>query len=441
MMPRITCRDFLCTLPVAAFLLLAPAALSVDNWPQFRGADGMGISTEKDFPAQWSETQNLKWKTALPGPGSSSPIIWGDHVFVTCYSGYGVEASAGDPAQLKRHLVGIDRKDGRILWQQAVDSVAKEDSYTGYITDHGYASHTPATDGQGIYAFFGKTGVVAFDMEGKKLWQTSVGTMSDKRRWGSAASLVLYKNLVIVNAAAEDRAIYGLDKATGKVVWKAPGAQLDLAYGTPVLAAIEGGKQELLLAVPGEIWGLNPETGKLAWFATSPLTGNVCPCVVVDKDNLYAFGGYPRTGSLAVKRQGHGDVTQTNILWSGTTGSYVGTPVLHEGYLYWLDDRGGACCLDAKTGNLVFRQDLQFRSRGKVCYAGTILANGRLYSTTRTGGTVVWAASPKYTEIARNQFASDPSDFNASPALSGGDLFLRSNKFLYCVETLAAAAK
>ena len=406
-----------------------------DNWPQFRGLGGAAISTEKEFPTQWSESQNLKWKTPLPGPGSSSPIVWGDRVFVTCYTGYGMERGDGDVAQLKRHLLCIGRKDGAIIWQQTVDSAALEDNYGGYIAEHGYASHTPATDGQRVYAFFGKSGVVAFDMEGKKLWQTSVGTMSGNRRWGSAASPILHKDFVIVNAADEGRAIFGLDKATGKVVWKAPANRLELTYGTPLLAALDGDKQELLLAVPGEVWGLNPDTGKLVWYAQSPLDGNIAPSVVADADNVYAFGGFPRTGSVGMKRKGHNDVSATNVLWSSGTGSYVPTPVLSDGHLYWVDDRGTAYCMEARTGKVVFSQALQIRGRGKVCYAGTVLAGGRLYSVTRTGGTVVWAAKPEFAELARNQFQSDTSDFNPSPALSGGAILLRSNKFLYCAQT------
>lgn len=429
MMIHCPVRNFL---PVFGLAFALSASVLGADWPQFRGPAGAGISADPGFASQWSETKNLKWKAELPGPGSSSPIVWGDKVFVTCYSGYGVPGG-GDPADLKRHLLCLSRLDGKVVWQQTVDSAAQEDRYTGYITDHGYASHTPATDGQAVYAFFGKSGVVAFSMDGKKLWQTSVGTMSDKRRWGSATSVALCGNLVVVNAAAEDRAVYGLDKATGKVVWKAPGAQLDLAYGTPMVAA-SGDKTDLLLALPGEIWALNPETGKLRWYVISPLAGNVCPCVVVDQEALYAFGGYPRTGSVAVKRQGKGDATATNILWKSDTGSYVGTPVLHEGHLYWMDERGFACCLEAQTGKLVFRQDLKLTGRGKMaCYAGTVLADGKLYSVSRTGGAVVWAAKPQFQEIARNQLPSDTSDFNATPALSNGDLFLRSNRFLYCI--------
>lgn len=218
-----------------------------------------------------------------------------------------------------------------------------------------------------------------------------------------------------------------------------PGNRLELTYGTPTLAATEGDRQELLLAVPGEIWGLNPDTGKLVWYAQSPLSGNVCPSVVTDKDTVYAFGGFPRTGSVAVRRNGRNDVTKTNVLWSSNTGSYVPTPVLHEGRLYWVDDVGTAYCMEARTGKIIFQERLQIRGRGKVCYAGTVMANERLYSVTRTGGTVVWAAQSELKEIARNQFQSDGSDFNASPSLSGGAVFLRSNKFVYCVEAMPTA--
>jgi outer membrane protein assembly factor BamB len=433
-------RDLLTSLCLAASLSLAAASWSrADNWPQFRGPAGAGISAEKEFPGEWGDAKNLKWKTVLPGPGSSSPITWGERVFVTCYSGYGVEGGAADPMQLKRNLLCLDRKDGRILWQQAVEAAAMDDRYNGMISEHGYASNTPATDGQRIYAFFGKTGVVAFDMEGKKLWQTSVGTQSGNRHWGSAASPILYKDLVIVNAADEGRALYALDKATGKVAWKAPGARLELTYATPVLAATEGDRQELLLAVPGEIWGMNPDTGKLVWYAQSPLTGNICPTIVTDTDNLYACGGYPRNGSVAMKRKGKGDVSKTNLLWSGP-GPYIPSPVLFDGHLYWVDDKGGACCLEAATGKLVFRQDLKITGgRGSICYAGTVMANGRLYSTTRKGGTVIWAANPEFQEFARNKFDSDTTDFNASATLSGGAIFLRSNQALYCIENAVAA--
>lgn len=402
------------------------------NWPQFRGPGSAGISEDKGFPIEWSESKNLKWKTALPGPGSSSPIVWGDRVYITCYSGYGA-GRGGSMSKLKRHLLCLGRDSGKIIWEQTVASTVREDTYSGRgIVEHGYASHTPVTDGERIYAFFGKTGAVAFDMEGKKLWQTSLGTQSGNRRWGSSASPVLYKDLVIVNAADESRAVYGLDKKTGKVKWTAPSDQLELTYGSPVIADANGPKPELLLALPEEIWSLNPADGKARWYAGTKLAGNISPTVVVDADNVYAFGGYPRVGSVAVRRKGKGDVTDTHVAWSSLIGPYVPTPVLCEGRLYWVGHRGMACCLEAKTGKTVFETRLE--DPGKGCYAATVMADGRLYSVTRTRGTAVWKPGAAFQEVSRNRFESDASDFNAAPALSNGAIFLRSNRFLYCVE-------
>ncbi|MCH8244113.1 MAG: PQQ-binding-like beta-propeller repeat protein [Planctomycetes bacterium] len=193
------------------------------DWTRFRGPNGSGISPDKQStPVRWSESANLKWKTQLPGPGVSSPIIVGDRVYVTCYSGYGLDRqNPGDLKNLKRHLVCIDRQNGEILWNTKVDAVLPEDPYEGIgVTAHGYASSTPVSDGNHVYVFFGKTGALAFDKAGKKLWQTSVGKESDPRRWGSGASPILYQDLLIVPAACESEALVALDKKTGKEVWR-----------------------------------------------------------------------------------------------------------------------------------------------------------------------------------------------------------------------------
>ena len=156
------------------------------DWPRFHGADGSGVSLDKGpTPTKWSETENLKWKAKLPGPGSSSPIVIGQRVVVTCWSGYGADpANEGEESDLRRHVVCLDRDTGKVLWDQVVEPVLPEDPYSGQFTQHGYASHTPVSDGKQIYVFFGKTGVLAFDLEGKKLWQTSVGTGSGFARLG-----------------------------------------------------------------------------------------------------------------------------------------------------------------------------------------------------------------------------------------------------------------
>ena len=214
---------------LAVWLLLGSPATAGD-WPRFRGPDGSGISGDPNIPLTWSESENLRWKTPLPGVGSSSPIVVGDRIFVTCFSGEG--------DSLARHLVCVNRKAGEIAWTKTVAAEQPEDRYQGYLTEHGYASNRPVTDGDRVYVFFGKTGVLAFGLDGQPHWQVNVGKESSNRRWGSAASLVLYKDTVIVNASEESQSIRALEKATGKEVWNAQAGSLELAYGTPTLMTL-----------------------------------------------------------------------------------------------------------------------------------------------------------------------------------------------------------
>lgn len=421
-------------------------ALAADDWPRFRGPNGTGIAASNASPpVTWSDTQNLRWKTPLPGPGSSSPIVVGQRVFVTCYSGYGDGSGGTDVSKLQRHLLCLERASGKMLWSKAVASQSPEDPYGGYITEHGYASNTPACDGERVYVFFGKTGVLAFDMEGKELWKTGVGQLSANRRWGSAASLLLYKNMVIVNAADESRSIRALDKLTGKEVWRAEGGSLELCYGTPMLLESGQAGAELVIAVPNEVWGLSADTGKLRWFAETGIGGNVSPSVVGGNGVVYATGGYPKQGSLAVKAGGKGDVTKTNILWTTSTASYVPTPVVLNGYLYVVTDQGFALCMDAATGKVVYKERMEGASAGgrggKLVYASPVLAGGKVYAVSRRSGTFVIEAKPEFKVVAHNVLAGDNSDFNATPAVVDGELFLRSNRAVYCIAGGPAGGK
>ncbi len=427
-------------------ILLAAAAVPVasargDDWPQFRGPGGRGIGVT-EVPLSWDDTTNVRWKTPLPGPGSSSPIVHGDRVFVTCYSSVGDAATrGGDLAGLTRHLVCVDRRDGRVLWQRSIAAAMPEDAYEGFLTEHGYASSTPVTDGRRVFAFFGKSGVVAFDVEGKELWRAAVGKESSNRRWGSGASLVLEGDRLIVNAAEESQSLRALDAATGREIWKAEWAALELAYGTPGLVTRTDGGREIVIAVPGEVWGLDPDRGKIRWHADTALTGNVSPSVVVDGTTLYVFGGFRSSGSLAVEAGGMGDVSRANVLWTSRNSSYVATPLLHDGHLYWIDDRGQAFCAAAKTGELVYRERVEgMASGGRPVYASPVLSAGRIYVVSRWSGTFVLPAKPRYEILARNRFAADDSDSSGTPAISGGDIFLRSGRFLYCCGSPAGPA-
>ena len=437
---------------LAAAFLLVSLSLHAE-WNRFRGPNGTGIAEGK-APTKWSATEHINWKASLPGPGTSSPIIVGEKVFVTCWSGYG-DGSQGGMDKLVRHLVCLSKANGQILWDKVVHAIADEDPYQGMLTEHGYASSTPVSDGQGVYVFFGKSGALGFDMEGKQLWQTPLGTHSNRQKWGSAASPILYKGLLIVNALEEGGAVVALNTKTGQEAWKAPAEGLDLAYSTPALFDHEGA-QDIVIAVPSELWGLNPDTGKLRWYAQHNLVGNVSPGVVLGAGKAFVFGGFPTQGAAAIKPGGKNDITKTGLLWQSGVATYVPTPVYFEGHLYVVNDKGFAICVDAATGKEVYRERTIESAGGgeggggtrpgpggggrrgggggnRPFYASPILVDGKVYCASRKNGTFVIAANPKYELIAHNVIAGDEGQVNATPAVDGGKLYLRSDRTLYCI--------
>ena len=412
-----------------------------EDWPRFLGPTGAAVVKAAKIPLTWSDSDNIAWKVETPGPGSSSPIIVNDRIFVTCWSGYGDKDGAEDMTKLKRHLVCMNLADGSKVWEAVIPSEVTEDPYKGFITEHGYASSTPVSDGERVYVFFGKSGALAFEMNGDVAWQTPLGTGSSPKQWGSAASPILHGDHLIVNASDESRAIVALNKHSGEVVWKAEGGNLELAYGTPALVETDNGT-EIVIGVPEELWGLNPETGKLRWFATHKLPGNISPSLIHADGIGYVFGGYPTSGSAAIKLGGKGDTTEKNLIWSTNTTSYIPTPILHEGHLYVVNDQGFAICMDAATGDEVYRERVMEggqRGRGKPFYASPILIGDRLYCVSRTNGTFVIAAKPEFEKLATNVIALDESRFQGNPAVSGDKMILRSEKFVYCIADDTAA--
>ena len=403
-------------------LVFATSALA-DDWPQFLGPDGSARSSDV-VPTKWNDTTNLLWKVDLPGSGSSSPIIVGDKVFVTCY----VAGGSGG----KRMVLCFDKTTGDQKWATDFPITYNEDAYRGYIQEHGYASNTPVSDGEQLFVFLGKGGVHALDFDGKILWSTDVGKQSSNKNWGSGASLLLFENSVIVNAAEESKAIIALDKSTGKEVWRQDAGMLELAYGTPRLVDLADGKKELVISVPSELWALNPSTGKLNWFVQTPMTGNISPSVIVQDDNIYSFGGYRSSGSISVRAGGDDDVSKTHINWRGRLSSYVATPLLYDDQFYWIDDRGLANSISAKDGKEVYRVRVKGLT-GRPVYSSPVLINEKIYVVTRRAGTIVYAPGEKFAPIEVNKFAGDNTDFNASPAVSDNRLFLRSNQALYCI--------
>ena len=409
---------------------------NAEDWPRFRGAEGAGVSSEA-APTAWSDSANLAWKTELPGPGASSPIIIGDKIFVTCYSGYGKsQENPGDIENLKRHLVCIDMKSGDKVWQKDVNAVTPEDKYTGAgIPAHGYASHTPVSDGKNIYAFFGKSGVYAYDMSGIELWQADVGKESDPTRWGSSSSPVLYKDTVIVTASAESQSIVGIDRNSGKELWRQEAKGLDSMWGTPSLVKVDDDRTDLVMVVANELWGLDPENGKMRWFADAKNSRHAYTSILHQGKRVYAFtaGG----GSVAIDADGTGNISETNTAWKGRDSARFATPVRHEGKIY-LVASGILTVVDAETGKRVDRLRLKGMKKtggrfGTLDYASPIVVGNHLYYMNGSGQMYVFELGDKTKLVSVNQVTKDKEIFWGSPSASDGRIVLRSQKYLYCL--------
>lgn len=398
-----------------AVAVLFPGQGGAGDWPQFRGPGGMGVSPARGVPVVWNDRENVLWKTALPGPGASSPIAVGDRIFLTCYTGY----TRGDASRLVRHLVCLGRADGRIIWTREVPAVLPEEPTN---REEHYASSTPVADRQSVYAFFGKSGVHAFDFSGRPLWKAQVGTAS--HGWGSAASPILLGDSVIVNASVESESLVALDRRTGRERWRVGGIRE--AWNTPILVTVGGGT-ELVVATPGKLLALDPSSGAQLWSCDTDIASYMVPSLVAEQGIVYCIGGRSN-GALAVRAGGRGNVTRTHRLWTATRGANVPSPVVHQGNLYWVNEvTGAAFCADAATGRIVYEQRLE---RGAGIYASPLLADGKIYYVSRNGRTFVLAASPSFRLLATNDLA-DAGRCIATPSVSGGRLLLRSDRFLY----------
>ena len=395
-----------------------------DHWPRFRGPGGMGVSQATDLPLQWDRNEGIVWKTALPGAGASSPITFGDHAYVTSYTGHSVPGEPGGRIEeLKRHLIAVRLRDGEVQWDKAVAARQPEEER---IRDHGYAASTPAADAERVYVFFGKSGVFAFDHDGNEVWHADVG--SNTSGWGSAASPVLYRDLVFINASVESESLVALDRRTGEERWRAGGIRD--SWNTPLVITADSGREELIVARQGDVLAFDPLSGELLWSCEIDNFWYIVPSVVAAEGVVYLLGGRSGVTALAVRAGGSGNVTETHRLWTSNKGSNVSSPLYHDRHLYWVNDSTGiAYCAVADTGEIVYERRLD---RAGQIYASPLLAAGRLYYTTRDGRTFVLAARPEFEQLAVNDL-SDRSVFNGSLAVTGNRLLIRSDNYLYCL--------
>lgn len=397
---------------IACATVFAGLALHAENWPQFRGPRGDGVSGEKNAPLRWSATENVLWKTPIPGEGHSSPIVWGESVFVV-----GVRKETGE-----RLLLRLEAGTGKVVWQRTVLTAPVEPMHR----ENSAASSTPTTDGTHVFTSFQageRVDLRCFDFDGNLVWQAQ--PLAFEGEHGYTYSPVVDGDLLFFDCRQEgEAALLALDKRTGKIRWRAEPGMKRISHVPPLLVGKGAGRQ-LIVAGSDEMRGFKPETGEPIWWCKGP--SDVAVAGLSHGDGMvFASAGYPSRTRMAVRIDGRGDVTGSHVAWSiRRQVTYVPSPVFHEGHLYTVEDAGLLFCFDARTGEAKWEHRLGGRTRSSL-----VLAEGRIYSTNEKGVTTVFAADPTaFRPLATN----DLGEFcYTTPAISGGRLFLRSGENLWC---------
>jgi outer membrane protein assembly factor BamB len=444
----IFCFIAFCSIALSAQIEKQTAA---EDWPQWRGPSGNGISSSTGLPVRWSAGERIAWKVSLAGLGASSPIVWGDTVFVTSQKGI-IPIQQGMQPQLARDdqaLAGHEnpmggrnmkaaasgekvaliveafrRSDGKRLWEHSTPATGE---FPQLSEKHNLASPTPVTDGKLIFAWFGTGQIVALDFAGHPAWSRHLGTEISpfKPQWGHGASPVLYKGMVILLCDHPQKSyLLALDKSTGKEQWKVDRGQGRVSHGTPLVVPGPNG-DELIINSSERVDAYDPANGKFLWHAGSRRQTPV-PSPAFHKDVIYISRGYRNSPFFAIRAGGSGDA-ESNILWSASGGaSYVPSMLYYEGLLYVTNEIGIVMCVDAATGKSVWRERL-----GGIFFASPVAGDGKVYMVSETGETYVLKAGREATVLAKNDLGER---FLASPAISNGRLFLRSDGSLFCIE-------
>jgi outer membrane protein assembly factor BamB len=400
----------------AAVLGLIPRCglAAAEDWPGWRGPRADGTVSDSGYPLHWTRTQKVRWKTLIPGAGHSSPVVSKGRVFVT---------SCVEPEK-KRMLYCVDRASGKVLWERCV-LVAELEKKHG---ENSWASSTPAADGERVYVSFldrPRMRVYCYDYAGNRLWEASPGEFHSQH--GFCSPPVLYKDLVILNGDQDAEAyIVALDRKTGAERWRADRPNRTRSYCPPVVVEMAG-KKQLVLTGSKSVASYDPDTGKQLWIVNGP-TEQFVSSVVFHDGLVLLTAGFPVYWVMAIDPGGSGDVTRTHVRWSKKNeGTYVPSPVASGGKLFLVDDiHYKASCWDVKTGKMEWQEQLG-RARFR---ASAVLAEGRVYFTATDGVTYVVKAGDDYELLAKNPLGEP---VYASPAFSGGDIFIRGAKHLWCV--------
>ena len=410
-----------------------------DQWAQWRGPLGNGVSPGGKPPLTWSEGKNVRWKTALPGKGHSTPVVWGNRIFVTAAIPYGDPVAGGHEDSPGAHhnlppsrhqefiVVALDRRDGSILWKRSVRRARPHESMheTG-----SWASNSPVTDGKHLYASFGSIGVFALDLDGTPVWQTDLGDMRIKHGHGEGSSPALHGGSLVVNWDHEDESfVTALDTRTGEPRWKVTRDEAT-SWSSPLIVE-HAGKLQVIVAATGRVRGYDLAHGKLIWECGG-LSGNVIASPVAADGYVYVANSYETRSMLAIRlAAAKGDITGTDaVAWRRNRDTpYVPSPVLYGEMLCFLKHyQGLLTCVNAKSGETLFGPR-RLDGIGNV-YASPVGAADRIYVVDLDGTTAVIARRPEFELLASNQLEDA---FSASPAIVGNELYLRGERYLYCI--------
>jgi outer membrane protein assembly factor BamB len=434
----------------AIFLAAIASGLAPEkNWFYWRGpnTDGMAVG---DAPLNWSDTKdgskNVKWKTDIPGRGNSSPVIWGDQIFVTTAvktgssttpavpaaggsGGRGFSLSTPGPqAEHKFVVMSIDRKTGKILWERTATTATPHE---GYHPQYGsFASNSPVTDGKNVYAFFGSRGMYCYDMGGKLIWQKDFGVQMKMRNgFGEGmAPVVSEDKLILVFDYEGESFIVVLDKNTGKELWRVRRNEIS-GWAAPLVVDYKGQKQ-IVVNATNKVRSYDFNTGKVIWECAG-LGVNAIPAPVRQDDLIFAMTGYQKPNLMAIRLGREGDLTGADaVVWTQTKGnSYTPSPVICDNKLYVLTDSGMISCYNARTGEPFYQQ--QRLPKTYNFKSSLVGANGKLYLASENDDVIVLRMGEKFEVLATNTM--EDQIFIATPAIQDGEIFLRSQNRLYCI--------